>query len=267
MSTVRDIYQLLDKKAPFSMQESWDNSGMLVGHWEREVRRVLTCLDITPETIQEAVELSCDLIVSHHPVIFDPVKRASDDNYTGKRLLTLAEHHIAAICCHTCLDAAPGGVNDVLAEKCGLIETVPLEQAGTDSLGRPYGIGRVGMLPSPVALEDYLAQIKTALKPNGLRFYNAEKPVRRVAVGGGSCGSMMELAVQARCDTFVTADLKYDHFLAAKDYGLNLIDAGHFPTENPVMKVVGEWLRGAFSDVEVCPSHRHHEVICYASIP
>lgn len=267
MTTVREVYQLLDKKAPFYMQESWDNSGMLAGHWEQEVRRVLTCLDITPETIREAMELGCDLIVSHHPVIFDPVKRASDDDYTGKRLLALAENRIAAICCHTCLDAAPGGVNDVLAEKCGLTQTAPLEQAGIDPQGRPYGIGRVGVLPAPVALADYLDQIKMALKPNGLRFYDAGKPVERVAVGGGSCGSMMALAVREGCDTFVTADLKYDHFLAAKDYGLNLIDAGHFPTENPVMEIVGEWLREEFPGVEVCQSRRHHEVISYANLP
>ncbi|MCD8353854.1 MAG: Nif3-like dinuclear metal center hexameric protein [Clostridiales bacterium] len=263
MTTVQAVYELMDRRAPFQMQEPWDNSGLLVGHREAPVERILTCLDITPETIQEAAELGCQLIVSHHPVIFDPVKRAEDGNYTGKRLLLLAENHIAAICCHTCLDACPGGVNDVLAELCGLTDVGQLEQMGTDSQGRPYGIGRVGWLPAPVSLADYLQRLKEALHPNGLRYYDAGRPVERVAVGGGSCGSMLDLAVQAGCDTFVTADLKYDHFLAAKDYGVNLIDAGHYPTENPVMERVTAWLREAFPDVEVLPSRRHREALSY----
>ncbi|MCD7838962.1 MAG: Nif3-like dinuclear metal center hexameric protein [Clostridiales bacterium] len=263
MTTVQAVYELLDERAPFRMQEPWDNSGLLVGRRSAPVERILTCLDITPETIVEAAELGCQLIVSHHPVIFDPVKRAEDGDYTGKRLLLLAEHHIAAICCHTCLDACPGGVNDVLAELCGLTDVGQLEQMGVDGQGRPYGIGRVGRLSASESLADYLQRLKQTLHPNGLRYYDAGRPVQRVAVGGGSCGSMLELAVKAGCDTFVTADLKYDHFLVAKDYGINLIDAGHYPTENPVMQRVTEWLQEAFPDVEVHPTRLHREALSY----
>lgn len=262
MTTVRDIYNFMDEKAPFSMQESWDSSGLLVGHWDAEVHRVLLSLDITPDVIQEAAQEGCELILSHHPVIFGGTKSVTDADYTGRRVLALARAGIAALCCHTCLDAAPGGVNDVLARLCGLQEPLELlEQLGVHPELGPYGIGRVGELAQSMALEDYLEELREQLMPNALRCYDAGKPVRRVAVGGGSCGSMMGEALKLGCDTFVTADLKYDHFLEARAAGLNLIDAGHYPTENPVMEVVGLWLSQRFPALELLHSRRHSEPI------
>ncbi len=264
MTTVRDIYSLMDEKAPFYIQESWDNSGMLAGRWDAEVKHIFLTLDITPETIQEAAALGCDLIISHHPVIFGKISAVREDDYTGKRVLMLIENHIAAICCHTSLDCAFGGVNDILAEKCGIAgDTEVLEVVGKTTEGIPYGVGRVGALEETMELDAYLEHLKKSLAPNGMRYYNAKRPVKRVAVGGGSCGSMLEEAVRLGCDTFVTADLKYDHFLAAKEYSVNLIDAGHFPTENPVMDTVAEWLTEAFPAVKVTKSALHHEVISY----
>lgn len=266
MVTVQDIYGLMDRKAPFYMQEDWDNSGLLVGRRSRPVERVLCTLDITPEVIEEAREKSCELILSHHPVIFQPLKQVTDSDYTARRVLALAESGIAALCCHTCLDSAPGGVNDVLADLCGLTaERVPLEEAGKDACGVPFGIGRVGCLPEPTAFGDYLERLRTALRPNGLRYYQTSDMVSRVAVGGGACGSMLGEAIASGCDTFVTADLKYDHFLEAKDAGLNLIDAGHYPTEQPVMLRAAEWLREAFPELEVLQTSVHREVISYHS--
>jgi dinuclear metal center YbgI/SA1388 family protein len=235
-----------------------------VGHWDRAVRRVLLSLDITPAVIQEAADQSCGMIVSHHPVIFGGTKAVTDADYTGERVLRLAEAGIAALCCHTSLDAAPGGVNDEQARRCGRTgELELLEQGGVHPVLGPYGIGRVGALKEPVALPDYLALLRDNLAPNGIRFHDAGKSVRRVAVGGGSCGSMMGEALKLGCDTFVTADLKYDHFLEARAAGLNLIDAGHYPTENPVMDVVENWLREAFPALEVLRTQSHSEPIAY----
>ena len=260
MTTVQSIYSLMDEKAPFSMQESWDNSGLLVGRWEAEVRRVLLSLDITPAVIEEAAELGCELILSHHPVIFGGVKVVTDTDYTGRRVLALAERGIAALCCHTCLDSTPGGVNDLLAELCGLTGPMEiLEQGGVHPELGPYGVGRIGYTVKDLTLEEYLEQLQEDLCSNGFRFYDAGRPVHRVAVGGGSCGSMLGTVLKAGCDTFVTADLKYDHFLEARSAGLNLIDAGHFPTENPVLDVVEGWLKEAFPELEVCKSQVHAE--------
>lgn len=264
MTSVRDIYNFMDEKAPFSMQESWDSSGLLVGRWEKSVSRVLLSLDITPAVIQEAAEAGCELILSHHPVIFGGAKSVTDADYTGARVLALAEAGIAALCCHTCLDAAPDGVNDELARRCGLTGPLELlERGGVHPELGPYGIGRVGELPEPMALTEYLKLLQGALSPNGIRFQDGGKPVCRVAVGGGSCGSMLGEALKLGCDTFVTADLKYDHFLEARAAGLNLIDAGHFPTENPVMDVVEDWLTRRFPDLTVLRSRCHSEPISY----
>ena len=264
MTTVRDIYNLMDEKAPFSMQESWDNSGLLVGRWDAPVERVLLSLDITPAVIAEAAERGCQMILSHHPVIFSGLKAVTDDDYTAARVLALAGAGIAALCCHTSLDATPDGVNDELARRCGLTGALELlEQGGVHPELGPYGVGRVGELEQPVSVEEYVKTLKTALKPNGIRFYDAGKPVRRVAVGGGSCGSLMGEVLEKCCDTFVTADLKYDHFLEARAAGLNVIDAGHYPTENPVLDVVERWLAGRFPALEVLRSQVHDEPIAY----
>ncbi|MCD8160058.1 MAG: Nif3-like dinuclear metal center hexameric protein [Clostridiales bacterium] len=266
MTTVKDIYNFLDKMAPFSLQESWDNSGFLVGHESREVTSVFVSLDITEDTVQEAAACGAELMVSHHPVIFHPAKTLTDRRLDGdgKILLSLAEHHMAAICCHTNLDSVEGGVSDALAKALGLVRVEQLHQAGVDCYGRPYGIGRIGEPPEPVPVEKFLTLAKEALHSNGLRYVSGSRMVRRVAVGGGACGSMMEDAVRAGCDTFVTSDLKYNDFLSAAALGLNLIDAGHFPTENPVTEVLARWLTEAFPAVKVTKSAVKREVISYA---
>lgn len=265
MTTVRDIYQLIDRIAPFTTQESWDNTGMLVGHWNRPVSKILIALDITPEVVYEAGQIGAELIVAHHPILFHPAKQVTDGglDLVGQRVLTLAEQGIAAICAHTNWDSAQGGVNYVLAKLCGLERLQILEASGADEQGVPYGIGRVGTLPMPVALDDYLKLLQGSLEPNGLRYVDGGKKVYKVAVGGGACGSMMEQAVRAGCDTFITGDLKYDQFLDAHMMGLNLIDAGHYPTEDPSMTVMGYQLAEAFPDITVCKSKLHKEVIQY----
>lgn len=265
MTTVGDIYRLIDKIAPFSTQESWDNSGMLVGHWNQPVSRVLMTLDITPEVIDEAGEFGAELIISHHPLLFHPAKQVTDgeSDLVGQRILGLAENRISAICCHTNWDSAKGGVNYVLAKLCGLEHLQILECCGADEQGTPYGIGRIGTLSVPMPLNDYLDLLKGSLVPNGMRFVDAGKLVCKVAVGGGSCGSLMELVVNAGCDTFLTGDLKYDQFLDAKMLGLNLIDAGHYPTEDPSMEVLGYQVAKAFPDLQVKKTALHHEVLAY----
>ena len=150
MATVREIYRLIDEFAPFETQLDFDNAGFLAGRGEQEVSRVLVALDITQAVAEEAVRRGCQLIVSHHPVIFGGIKSMTDETVTGRVLLTLAENGLSAICAHTNLDAAEGGVNDCLAQCLGLSGAVLLEQGGIDRKGRPYGIGRVGMAHRPV---------------------------------------------------------------------------------------------------------------------
>lgn len=263
MTTVEQIFHFIDSKAPFALQESWDNSGLLVGDPASPVQRVLLALDITDRVVEETEMLNAQLIVSHHPLIFTPVKRMTlaPNDLVGRKLWHLARQNTAAICCHTNLDAVEGGVNSALAQRLGLTEISQLAQEGTDGQGRPYGIGRVGLLPREMELDAFLSLVDTRLHPNALRYVNGGKPICRVAVGGGACGSMLEDACRAGCDAFVTSDLKYNHFLDAKELGITLVDAGHFPTENVVLPVLQAWLQEGFPALEVVISQVHHEVI------
>ena len=261
MTKVINVCQCIDAFAPFETQWDFDNSGFQVGRRDQEVTKLLVSLDITREVVEEAVRLGAELIVVHHPVIFHPVKSVIDGTPTGEILLALIEHRIAAICAHTNLDAACGGVNDCLAEALGLTEIGQLQQAGVDAQGRPYGIGRVGTVHRPgLSAREYAAFVKERLNAANVRFVGGGKPVQRVAVGGGACGSMLEDVVAQGCDTFVTADLKYNQFLDAKALGLNLLDAGHFSTENVVCVPMARWLSEEFPMVEVCLSKVHREV-------
>ena len=261
MATVKQLYDLLDRKAPFRTQMDFDNAGFLVGRGDRTVTRVLVALDITPEVIAEAAEKGCQLILAHHPVIWGKLGQVTDESATGRKVLALIEKGIAAICAHTNLDAAEGGVNTALAQRLGLENPVPLETDGVDEAGRPYGIGRVGLAHCPgLTAGEYAAFVKEKLGAASVRFADGGRPVHRVAVGGGSCGSMVADALAAGCDTFVTADVKYDQYLQAKAQGLTLMDAGHFATENVVCAPLARWLSDRFPGVEAALSQRHREV-------
>ena len=262
MATVKEVYAYLNEKAPFYSQMSFDNAGFLVGRSDKQIKRILVALDITEAVANEAAQLQADLIVSHHPVIWEGAKSVTDETILGRKLLALITHNIAAICAHTNLDAAKGGVNDSLAAALGLRDTQLLKVYGTYEDGTPYGIEQVGTMDGNMALPAFAAQVKEKLGSNGVRYVDAGKPVCKVAVGGGSCSSSMKDALAAGCDTFVTADVKYDGFLDAKAMGLNLIDAGHYPTENVVCPVLVDWLKEGFSDVEVILSG-HKEVFHY----
>lgn len=248
MPTVGGILELLQEKAPVEARLDFDNVGLLVGRAERRVGKVMAALDITDEVISEAISEDADLIVSHHPLFFE-LKAVTDRSWTGERTLRLAENRIAAICMHTNLDASRGGVNDALLDTLGLTYTGELDEETM--------IGRVGELPQAVSMPEFLKTVKASLSANGLRYHNAGRPVKRVAVCGGSGGGEIALAHAAGCDTYVTADIKYDPFLEAKHLGVNLIDADHFCTENVVVPVLCAWIREVYPEVEVMISRIH----------
>ena len=250
MPSVHDIYEYLAQKAPVERKLDFDNVGHLVGRGNQEVHKVLCALDITDEVIEEATALHSDLIVSHHPLFFS-LKSVTDGTWTGSRILTLAENHIAAICMHTNLDAAQGGVNDALLAAVGGYYTGELDPETC--------IGRVGELSETVDLSAFLGIVKSALRSNGLRYHDAGRPVQKIAVCGGSGGSEIALAHSAGCDTYVTADIKYDQFLEAKHLGMNLIDADHFCTENVVVPILCGWIREAAPSVDVLISKCHRQ--------
>ena len=253
MQTVKTIFDYLCELAPVELQMDFDNAGRLVGHSDASVSRALLALDITEEVIREAVDRQAQLIISHHPVIWGKLSSITDEG-AGKKLLLLAENRLSAICMHTNLDIVQGGVNDVLMDTLGIQALSPLDADGC---------GRIGELPTEIPLQDFLALCKDALQANGLRYCDAGRPVKRVAVMGGAGADAIGDAAAAGCDTYVTADIKYHQFQLAFELGLNLIDADHFFTENPVIPVLAEKLRLRFPDVDFLVSERHRALISF----
>ena len=258
MTTVGDILSYLETLAPRSMKMDWDNVGLLCGGRNRPVTKVLVALDPFEGVCKEAAQWGAEVIVTHHPLIFSPLKSVTDETSIGRAVQVLCANSISAINAHTNLDCAPGGVNDCLAETLGLSEIQVIAPSGVDELGRPWGLLRQGTVEAQ-PLSDFLPKVKSALNCEGLRYVNGGKPVHRVAVGGGACASELMDAVNAGCDTFVTADVKYNQFWDARDLGLNLIDAGHFATENPVVSLLAAKIAAQFPAVTVKISETHRD--------
>ena len=255
MATVADILKFVETVAPPYMKEDWDNVGLNCGHMDRPVTKILVALDPFPHVCREAKEIGADLLVTHHALIWKP-GFITDANAQGRNTLFLIENGIAHINAHTNLDQAPGGVNDVLAAKLGL-ENVEIVNPQNG-----IGLMRCGDVAEQ-SLESFLALVKECLGCDGLRYVSGRQSVRKVAVGGGSCAGGMLEARSAGCDTFVTADVKYNQFWDAYDLGMNLIDAGHFHTENPVVTVLADKIATAFPEIQVEISKTHIDCMKY----
>ena len=249
MTTVGDIFELMCGLAPLETKYDGDNCGLLAGRASAEVTRVMVALDILPEVIREAEEFGAQLIVSHHPVIFRPLRAASDASVTGENILMLAERGIAAICMHTNLDRAEGGVGTALCDALGLI---PLE--GEDvcpAIEGGDGFVRLGTLENAMTAAEFAAYARDRLGANSVRYADADRDVKFVAAGGGSCADYAAAALAAGADTLIVGDASYHDMRDALAMGINLVDAGHFPTEDPVCARIVKLISGAFPNIEV----------------
>jgi dinuclear metal center YbgI/SA1388 family protein len=219
------------------------------------VQKVVCALDVTETVVQEAIRAGAQLIVAHHPLIFTSIRHITTDDATGRALRAAIGQDIAIICMHTNLDVAEGGVNDALAEALGLLH---IENLGAGESGT---LGRVGDLPAPMEPARFAAFVKEALRAGGVRFADGGREISRVAVGGGACGKMMDFAIAKGADAFVIGDCSYDLMQRAQSLDLTLVDAGHFPTENPVVPVLARRLHAAFPEVEATVSLVHKDCI------
>ena len=254
---VSDIYNALLDWAPLEYALEFDNPGHLVGDLNSQVDKVLIALDATSEVIDEAEKIGAQLIITHHPLIFDKLSRVVAHDLIGGRVYRLIKSGISLICMHTNLDSAAGGVNDILAHKIALTGCHVLDVSGSDENGE-YGIGRVGELDCAMDEAEFLAHVKKSLGAAGLRYASGGAgKIKKVAVGGGSCGSYLEKVKRLGCDAFVTADIKHDGFLNAKELGICLVDAGHFTTENPICAELESYVSIKFPGLEVHASKVH----------
>ena len=242
MSRVIDFYNFIDSIAPFETQESWDNSGFLVGDGEKEVKKVILALDATESVLNEAAEKGADLVITHHPVIFGALKEFHPKNIA----FLAAEKGIAIISAHTCLDIADGGVNDCLAAALGLKNIEKVDDG--------EGLLRMGELENALSCKEFIKYVAEKLSVGGIKYTPADKPIKKVAVCGGSGGDLYPFAIKAGADAFVTANIKHNLWIEMRREGFCVLDAGHFCTENTVIEPLAKKLSEKFDDAEIIVS-------------
>lgn len=240
---VYDFLDFLDEKYDFSSALEYDNVGLLVGDGREKVTGVLVCLDCTDEAISEAVKMGANLIVTHHPVIFEPLKSVTEQSLVYR----LIRNGISLISAHTNLDQADGGVNDALAEAIGLVSIEKI----ADSEGFSY---RIGEYDEPMTSEELVKKVSEKLDLP-VKYVGNSAFIKRVAVCSGSGGSMLADVLAAGVDAFVTADVKHNVFMDAHAAGLTLIDAGHFNTEDLITDKLSSELAAQFPDFNIKPFH------------
>lgn len=245
---VKDIAAVIENFAPLRLQESYDNAGLQVGDPEMNVSAVLLCLDVTEDILAEAIRRECNMIVSHHPLIFKGVKQLTGSNATQRIIAEAIRKDVAIYSAHTNLDSAAEGVSAEIAHIIGLTDIRPLRPIYE---GSAEGLGVVGNL-APTPKMEFLRKLKDKFEVESLRF-SSQSPkivVRKVAICGGAGGSMIEEALRAEADAYVTGDLRYHDFTT---YGLDLLlaDIGHYESELCVMKIFSKVIREKYPDCVV----------------
>ena len=237
---IKELLQTLDGFAPTALAEKWDNVGLLVGSPENTVTSILVGLDPTLSLVEEAIAISADTIITHHPVIFKPLSAIVTSNPGGLLLQKALSHNINIIGAHTNLDSAVDGVNDVLANGLGLVSLKPLTPSEEDS---PTGLGRIGSYPEPVDRKDFLERVFRLL---GLKTLSVAgtipEKIRTVAVCGGSGSDFAELAYGRGADVYLSAEIKHSTAIWANEVGFAIIDGTHYATEKPATHYLAQKL-------------------------
>lgn len=238
---IRELYSYLDSIIPTSLSCDWDNDGLMVcGDVNADVKKILLTLDVTDGALEYAEEHGCNVIISHHPMIFRPVKSVVPTDVTSTQIIKALRSDISVMSFHTRLDAVKDGVNDVLCEILGVAETEIFGPAGEE-------IGRIGVVDT-IDFAEFAYAVKDRLGADSLTVTDAgKKTVNRVAVLGGGGKDFVTPAFFAGADTFVTGEINYNTAVIAKDLGINVIEAGHYYTETPVLHRLVEWIENRFA--------------------
>lgn len=241
MITAGDVYKAIDEFAPFSTQEKWDNSGLLVGDSSMVADRIYVTIDISNDSIEAAKAVGAQMIVAHHPIIFSPMKNLAPFDPVWK----LAAANMAAICVHTPLDMAPEGINarlyNMLSSDLKLGEiTASLED-----------FGWIAESHACLTSEELGAVLKETFGCTVVRYTGTDKPLKKIAVCGGSGGSLLDKACALGCDAFITGDVKHDRWYAAKNMNIALFDCGHYHTERISADILAAKLRNALPEAQI----------------
>jgi len=255
-AAVEDILAAVETVAPSNLAEEWDNVGLQLGSRSWPATRVMTALDPTPEVVREVIERQGNVLVTHHPLIFSPLRTLDIDRPLGRILETLLNHRIAVIAAHTNLDAVQGGVNDVLASLLAVEEVAVWQPSQRDA---SCGIGRMGRMTFPMALGELAAAIKDRMAVPHIRFAgDPDLQVHRVALCSGSGSSLLGVFLDSNADVFITGDVRYHDAREIESHGRGIVDVGHFESEHIILNELTNKLaeqmssRGLDVRVEAC---------------
>ena len=229
---VKDIIKVIEDFAPLSIQEGWDNSGLCIGSPEAEVNGILLALDCTPELVDEAIACGADMIVTHHPLIFSGLKKITPDDMVGEAVFKAIKAGISIYAAHTNADKVIAGVSGAMAAKLGLQNVEILSEDGDGT-----GLGVVGELPQPMTAQQMLEVVKDRF---ALKTVKASKPlegeIRKVALCGGSGGSLISAAKAAGAQLYISGDISYHNFFTPE--GFMLMDIGHYESEIEIVDIL-----------------------------
>ncbi len=259
-----EIIQQLEALAPRAAACDWDNPGLLVGRRDREISKVYIALDATASVVDAAIAAGAELILTHHPILFHAVKQVNDETPLGRKLLTLIRNDVAVYSMHTNFDSCPGGMGDLVCRQLGLQNLGPMEAAAyqEDNVfaaaeraeGREvsrYGIGFVAELPEAMSARELATYVKRCFGLPFVNFYDAGRPIRRLACCPGSGRGEMENVLRCAVDAFLTGDMGHHDGLDYVEAGISLLDAGHYGLEHVFVPAVAAYMRKHYPELEI----------------
>lgn len=246
---ISEIEKIIEADVPKSLAYDWDNVGLLIGDKNKEIKKALLTLDTNLFTINEAINTGADIIISHHPLFFEPLKKIIYGTPSGEIVRLLIENNIAVYAAHTNMDTAKNGINAYLAELFGLENVKVIDSNSADN---STGLGRYGSLKNSTGFSNFIETVKTVLKTPVRYTGDVNKSIKTVAVASGACAELVPVAKALDCDVLITADMKYHQMIDAEETGMCLIDAGHYPTEICVMEIFEKLLKN--TDIEIVKS-------------
>lgn len=245
---IKDVTSALERFAPLPLQEEYDNAGLQVGLTEADVSGVLLCLDITEDVLKEAMAQGCNMVVAHHPLIFRRLRRITSEDYVQRCVMFAIKNDITIVAMHTNLDNVKGGVNYMMAKKLGLQDTELIEPRA--AFGTEAGSGVTGMLPQPMEAAEFIAKIKKIFRADSIKVNELlKRPIRKIALCGGSGAFILPKAIEAGADAFITGEMHYHEFFGTEQL-LQIAVIGHYESEQYTINLLQEIIN------ESCPGVR-----------
>jgi len=262
---VEDLVSWIQTLAPIELAEGWDNVGLLLGDPAAPIQRVMTCLTPTPESVAEAIEHKAQMIVAHHPMPFQPLKKITTETRTGRMMHDLIRAGIALHSPHTGFDSAARGINQRIAEGLGLTSIRALRPIAA-AVNPAIGTGRIGDLATPLSVKDFLRRAATFFQVDGLHGIDGGTGhISRVAIGCGAAGDFLADAAAAGCDGFVTGEIRFHTALEARSLGVTVAVPGHHATERFAVEQLATELQQAFPSLIVWPSRKETDPLQWYS--